>query len=294
MTKLLHVVITGAGGQLGHALQRFSPADVSITALTRAELDIGDERAVQSVVQAQTPDVVINAAAYTAVDKAESEPELAARINAIGPRNLAAALRAVGHGRLIHISTDFVFDGLSSVPYATNAQTNPLNAYGQTKLESESFVREQLGEHALIVRTAWLYSSSGKNFVLTMLRLMRERGEVRVVADQIGTPTSVNSLAMMLWRCVAHPELSGIYHWTDAGVASWYDFAVAIAEESAALGLLKSTVNVIPISTSAYPTPAARPTYSVLDKSRSYDHLQIVPVHWRVELRKVLRELVNA
>jgi len=294
MNDRINVLITGANGQLGRALQQSRPAETNVTTLTRAQLDIGVESAVNSAVQTYKPDVIINAAAYTTVDKAESEPQEAARINAVGPSNLATALRIAGHGRLIHVSTDFVFDGQASVPYAVDAIINPLGVYGRTKAKGERAVSDELGERGLVVRTAWLYSSHGKNFVLTMLRLMRERGEVCVVTDQIGTPTSVHSLAMMLWRCAVSPQLSGIYHWTDAGVASWYDFAVAIAEEAATLGVLNSAVQVIPIASVDYPTPARRPSYSVLDKTRSYEDLQLTPVHWRAELRKVLRELVNA
>ena len=170
---------------------------------------------------------------------------------------------------------------------------NPSSAYGRTKYQGECAVCELLGERAFIMRTAWLYSSTGKNFLLTMLRLMRERGEVRVVADQIGTPTSVNSLATVLWQCAVQTELSGVYHWTDAGVASWYDFAAAIAEEAFALKLLDNMPTVLPISTSDYPTPALRPAYSVLDKSKLYVALDIKPVHWRQELRTVLGELMR-
>jgi len=294
VTSAISVVITGANGQLGQALQRFAPANLRILACTRNDLDITEESAVRSAIEAIKPDVIINAAAYTAVDKAESEQEQAARVNSTGPRNLAAVLQVVGRGRLIHVSTDFVFDGQSSVPYSTDAATHPLSVYGQTKRDGEASVQDILGQRTLVVRTAWLYSSSGKNFVLTMLRLMQDRGEVRVVADQIGTPTSINSLATTLWRCVASPELYGVYHWTDAGVASWYDFAVAIAEEAFALKLLDKMPIVLPIPTVAYPTPATRPAYSVLDKSRAYEDLQTLPVHWRQELRQVLGELVNA
>lgn len=292
--KLLDVLIIGASGQLGQALSRIKPENVQVHLRKHAEFDIGDADAVQQTIKSIQPDVIINAAAYTAVDKAESEPEQAAWVNVTGVRNLATSLKENNHGRLIHVSTDFVFDGRSSIPYSVAALTNPLSVYGKTKHEGECVVREILGDRALVVRTAWLYASIGKNFMLTMLRLMKERDEVRVVADQVGTPTSVNSLAAVLWQCALHTDISGTLHWTDAGVASWYDFAVAIAEEAMTLGFLSRMPKMIPIATADYPTPAIRPAYSVLDKSETYRQLNSVPVHWRQELRTVLREIEHA
>ena len=294
MSAPLKVLITGANGQLGKALQLAKPDNVLTFGFGRNELDIADGSAVRSTIEMLKPDIVINAAAYTAVDKAESEPDQALLINSTGVRNLALALQPIEHARLIHVSTDFVFDGKSSSPYSTDAVANPSSVYGSTKYQGECIAMELLGNRALIMRTAWLYAGVGKNFLLTMLRLMRERGEVRVVSDQVGTPTSANSLAKVLWQCVLRSGLSGIYHGTDAGVASWYDFAVAIAEEAVSLGLLNDMVSVIPIATADYPTPAVRPAYSVLDKSRTYDRLDLLPVHWRQELRQVLGELVDA
>lgn len=294
MTKPLEVLITGAGGQLGQALLRFKPESARVTGLSRSQLDIADADAVQRTIESIQPDVIINSAAYTAVDKAQTEPDQAALINVNGVHNLALALRTIQRGRLIHISTDFVFDGQSSVPYRVDAVPNPVSVYGQTKYQGECAVRELLDDRALIMRTAWLYSSTGKNFVRTMLRLMKERSEVRVVADQVGTPTSVNSLAGLLWQCVLHPELSGVHHWTDAGVASWYDFAVAIAEEAAGLKILAAMPQITPIATADYPTPAQRPAYSVLDKSETCRRLQVAPLHWRQALRQVLGEIRHA
>lgn len=293
MNTSARVLITGASGQLGQALVRSAPTSI-LKAVTRAELEIGDTDAVNQCIAAFKPDVVINAAAYTAVDKAESEGALAQRVNTIGARNLADAVSMLQSARMIHVSTDFVFDGAASVPYTTDALAKPLGVYGHTKYQGEHEVHKVLGDRALIVRTAWVYASIGKNFLLTMLRLMKERGEVRVVTDQVGSPTSANSLAKILWQCVARNDLYGIYHWTDAGVASWYDFAVAIAEEAVEIGILRAVPKIVPIATSQYPTPAKRPSYSVLDKSKSYDALKIVPVHWREELRVVLKEVASA
>jgi len=276
---------------LGRALQDAVPDAMQVRAVSRNELDVTDRAAVHAMVETWRPDVIINAAAYTAVDKAESEPELAEQGNAIAPRNLALAANEI-QARVIHISTDFVFDGRSSSPYQPDSKTAPLGVYGRTKLAGEKAVQEVAGQRALIVRTAWVYDAVGKNFLRTMLRLMQERGAVRVVADQIGTPTSAASLASVLWQFVLHSELSGVFHWTDAGVASWYDFAVAIAEEAVAAGVLKSMPAITPIATQDYPTPAQRPAYSVLDKSATYAALGVRPVHWREQLRAVMAKVV--
>jgi dTDP-4-dehydrorhamnose reductase len=286
------ILISGAGGQVARALVDSQPAHLELVALTRAELDITDARAVAHSIRLHAPDVIVNAAAYTAVDRAESEPDIAEKINTEGPRHLALAARETG-ARLVHLSTDFVFDGTASVPYAPEAVTNPLSTYGRTKRAGEEAVLRTLPRHAVILRTAWVYAAQGRNFVQTMLRLMRAGGAVRVVADQVGTPTSARSLAELVWVLLANPEMRGIHHWTDAGIASWYDFAVAIAEEAATLDLLPRDVTVTPIATSEYPTPARRPAYAILDK-RSLQPLGVVPVHWRKRLREVLKEIRGA
>lgn len=265
------------------------PENFEAIACTHADLDIGAVEAVRECVGRHQPAVIINAAAYTAVDKAESEADTAQRINAEAPHHLAAVARESG-GRLIHISTDFVFDGAASTPYQPGSATNPLSVYGRTKRDGERAVLEALPQQSAIVRTAWVYSATGANFLRTMLRIMRANGGVRVVADQVGTPTAARSVAEALWRIAGNPEIRGIHHWTDAGVASWYDFAVAIAEEGAGLGLLSPEVAVTPIATSDYPTPARRPSYSVLDKS-SLAPYGLSPVHWRKRLRAVLKEI---
>jgi len=289
----MKVMITGANGQVGRALLKSVPAQVNAVGLSRAELDIGDAQAVMSSMRSHRPGLIINAGAYTAVDKAESEPQLAERANTIGPHNLALAARAAG-ARLLHLSTDFVFDGLASRPYATDAPTNPQSAYGRTKQAGEEAIRRALPDHCVILRTAWVYGAEGNNFVRTMLRVMAANGAVRVVADQVGTPTAAHSLAEVIWALAARADVSGTYHWTDAGVASWYDFAVAIAEESAVIGLLPAGVRVDAIATEDYPTAAKRPSYSVLDKRSLLAKLSVSARHWRTNLRTVLRELAHA
>ena len=287
----MKVLVTGAGGQVGRMLRATCPAGLELIACAHGDLDIADAGSVRERVARERPAVIINAAAYTAVDNAQSEPERAHAINAAGPAFLAAAAAECG-ARLIHLSTDFVFDGRACAPYPPDAPTHPLSVYGTTKRAGERAVLESLADEAVIVRTAWVYAAEGVNFMRTMLRVMRERGAVRVVADQVGTPTAARPLAAVLWQIAARREIRGIYHWTDAGVASWYDFAVAIAEEGSALGLLPSAVTVTPIATEEYPTPARRPSYSVLDK-RGLTALGYLPAHWRQRLRETLKALTH-
>lgn len=281
----MKVVITGAGGQLGQALQASAPSGCVLVPLDRTALDIGDEAAVADMIAREAPALVINAAAYTAVDKAENDVETATRINGEAPGHLARAARLAG-ARFIHVSTDFVFDGTAGTPYKPDDATAPLGVYGATKRAGEEAA---LAGHAnaLIVRTAWVYGDTGHNFVRTMLRLMAERDEVRVVADQIGTPTYAAGLAAALWT-LDEAGASGIHHWTDSGAASWYDFAVAIQEEALALGLLDRAVPVLPIATSDFPTPVRRPSYSILDKSAAIALVGAPAPHWRVHLRDML------
>jgi dTDP-4-dehydrorhamnose reductase len=203
---------------------------------------------------------------------------------------LAETVSRLPGSRLIHISTDFVFDGAGSVPYAPDAPTAPMSVYGSTKLAGEKFVAGILGARGLVLRTSWVYDASGRNFLNTMLRLMREEKPLRVVVDQVGTPTWAGSIAEVLWRFAGRADLSGIWHWSDAGVASWYDFAVAIAEEAHAGGLLARLPQVTPVSTAEYSTPAKRPSFSVLDKRATIDAIGIPVVHWRQNLRRVIKE----
>ncbi|MGH7024529.1 MAG: dTDP-4-dehydrorhamnose reductase [Caulobacteraceae bacterium] len=281
----MKALVTGAGGQLGRALLASAPKGWTVTGLTRADLDIGDVAAVDEAVERAAPEVIVNAAAHTAVDRAESEPDLAFQINREGAANLARAGRRAG-ARLVHVSTDFVFDGHASRPYKPDDPTGPVNVYGASKLAGELAVAQAAPE-ALIVRTAWVYGPTGANFLATMLRLMASRPELGVVADQIGTPTSTLTLSPALWTLAAS-EARGVLHFTDAGVASRYDFAQAIAEEALAAGVLERAPPVKPISTADYPTPAARPAFSVLDKSATFDLLGGPAAHWRAALRAVL------
>jgi dTDP-4-dehydrorhamnose reductase len=283
-------MITGAAGQLGYELQRTAPRDLALLPVDIDTLDLTNADAVDAFIAEHRPATIVNGAAYTAVDRAESEPELAHRVNVTAAKSLAEAAHRHG-ARVIQVSTDFVFGGATARPWRPDDSTAPQSVYGTTKRDGESAVRSVLGDRALVIRTAWLYSAHGGNFVKTMLRVMRERNEVRVIADQIGTPTWANSLARTIWAAVFHPGVSGTLHWTDAGVASWYDFAVAIQEEALGRGLLERSVPVHAIATSEYPTPAARPSYSVLDKSDTTRLLGVEPTHWRVNLRQMLDEV---
>ncbi len=286
---MARILVTGAGGQLGQELLRRAPVAHEVHGLDRNALDIGDDSAVRRCVDDLRPQAIINAAAYTAVDRAESDVDNAHRINATAVGSLAKAAASCG-ARLIHVSTDFVFDGTQSTPYRPDDRTQPLGIYGLSKCRGEEAVLASASD-ALIVRTAWVYSAHGGNFVKTMLRVMRERPEVRVVADQIGTPTSAATLAGALWSLLDTQAPAGIYHYTDAGAASWYDFACAIREIAQQISG-ESPAPVLPIRTQDYPTPAKRPAYSVLDKTSTYALIGNAP-HWREPLRDVLSELLR-
>jgi len=285
------VLITGSAGQLGYELQRTAPNMLQVIAVDRTQLDISDAKAVDTWVAEHRPDAIINAAAYTAVDQAETEQALASAINEQGAKNLAQAALVQG-AKLLQVSTDFVFSGDAHSPIPVTAVCQPQGFYGESKLRGEQAVQEILDDQAFIIRTAWLYSAHGNNFVKTMLRLMTEREELGVIADQVGTPTWAHGLATALWRAL-EADATGIHHWSDAGVASWYDFAQAIMEEGEALGLLEKPITLKPLTTDEYPTPASRPAYSVLDKTTTWQALGLEGQHWRVALRKMMTELTK-
>jgi dTDP-4-dehydrorhamnose reductase len=224
------------------------------------------------------------------VDKAEDEPEMARRVNVDGARNVAEAACNAG-ARVIYISTDFVFDGSKSMPYEPDDSPAPLSVYGATKLDGEVAVREASDGDAIVIRTAWLYSRFGHNFVKTMLRLMEERDELSVVADQHGTPTWARSLAEVIWAAIGPDLPGGVYHWTDGGEASWYDFAAAIYQEARRSGLLDRDVAIRAIPTEEYPTPARRPAYSVLDCSATVAALGVEQRPWAERLQQMLAEM---
>ncbi len=287
----MRVIITGCNGQLGQELLRLAPDDVIVSAVDIDTLDITDQPAVDNYVAQVKPQLIINAAAYTAVDKAETDTKAAYAVNCDAIKFLAEAAKQQ-RASVIHVSTDYVFDGLNHSPYQPDAPTNPAGVYGQSKLAGEEELRQILPDNSVIIRTAWLYSPYGQNFLKTMLRLMAEREELGVIADQIGTPTAATTLAETIWRFAKKPQLNGLFHLTDAGAASWYDFAVAIREEAIDSGLLNTdAAKLKPITTADYPTPAPRPAYSLLDKTSLWQAVDTAPVHWRITLREVLSRM---
>ncbi|WP_153914053.1 dTDP-4-dehydrorhamnose reductase [Shewanella sp. TC10] len=296
----MKILITGKGGQLASELQLNCPQSVEIECLDSKALDITDATRVNEILIAFSPDVVINAAAYTAVDKAESDSEQAFNVNEIGAANLAQACKAID-AKLVHISTDFVFDGTKTTPYVADDATNPLGVYGASKLAGEQAVNQILANQAIIIRTAWVYSQFGNNFVKSMIRLMAEKPQLGIVYDQVGSPTWAAGLANMIWQLVLnHAESfkvsanqSLILNWTDAGVASWYDFAVAIQELAVEHGLLDNSIPIKPIPASAYPTPAKRPSFSVIDKSQAELVANVDAIHWRTQLASMIKILKN-
>ena len=280
----MKLLVTGRNGQVGWELARALAPLGEITSCDRAQLDLSDPGRIVSVVLAARPDVIVNAAAYTTVDRAESEPELARAINATAPGILAEEARRSG-ALLVHYSTDYVFDGAKPVPYTEDDAANPLNVYGRTKLEGERAVRDSGCRH-LIFRTAWVYGPRGRNFLLTMLRLAKEGAELRVVDDQIGAPTSSAAIAEATARVLSQaPEASGLYHLTAAGQTSWCGFAGAIMKKA---GL---RVKTTPIPSSEYPTPARRPLNSVLSNEKLKRTFGFSPRAWEALLAECIEEL---
>lgn len=301
----MKVLLTGAVGQLGQALIASKPPGVQLISTSRSggeglvALDLADAGACRSAVDAYRPDWVLNAGAYTAVDQAESEPDLALAVNAGAPRAFAQALVSCCPGsRLLQLSTDFVFNGQQGQPYQTDQRADPLGVYGATKASGEKAVSELLGSsqdgQAAILRTSWVYGPVGRNFLLTMLRLHRLKAEahepLRVVADQVGCPTATSGLAKTCWAVITQ-KASGVFHWSDAGAATWFDFAVAIGSQAVARGLISAAAEVQPIRTLDYPTPATRPAYSLLDCTATQEQLGVTPCHWQSMLDQVLGEL---
>ena len=300
----MKLLLTGAAGQLGRALIDKMPPGVELLASSRhggdglVALDLVDLKACQQVVVEHRPDWVLNAGAYTAVDKAEAEPGLAHAVNGSAPRAFAEAIQTHG-GRLLQLSTDFVFNGEQGSPYRVDQSRDPLGVYGASKASGEEAVEELLGAsgQGVVLRTSWVMGPVGKNFALTMLRLHREREQLGVVADQVGCPSSTLNLAMACWKVITSSregkELPPVLHWCDGGAASWYDVSVAVGELALELGLLERAATVNPISSADYPTPATRPGYSLLDCQASRQVLQLQAQQWRSALRDVLKSIPN-
>jgi dTDP-4-dehydrorhamnose reductase len=281
-------VLVLGGGQIATAVVKGAPGGMEVIARARAQLDIADPAAVAKAFADLKPTWVVNAAAYTAVDLAEDNQGQAKAVNDSAVASLAEAAARAG-SRLLHLSTDFVFDGTSSRAYLPNDATNPLSVYGATKLAGERHVLAD--KNGIVLRTSWVYASAGKNFVLTMLKLMKEREQLKVVCDQIGSPTWAASAASAIWGLIKTARQGGLYHWTDLGVASWYDFAVAIHEEARLRNLLPRSISILPIPSAEYPTRARRPAFSVLNTESTRAATGLAGQHWRENLRRMLDEL---
>lgn len=260
----MKVLLTGANGQLGRCFQDIVPNEWQLIATDHDLLDITNTEHVESFVKHYQPDVIVNAAAYTAVDKAESEAVIARSINAQGPYNLAIAANK-NNVRFYHISTDYVFDGEKTKPYLTTDQTNPLGVYGKTKLQGEQLCLK-VNPNVTIIRTAWVFSQYGNNFVKTMLRLAKERSELKIVNDQIGCPTYAGDLAYFIIQLIKQNNKPGIYHYCGDEVMSWFDFAQLIISKAYELNMIPKLPKLSAISSHEYPTLVKRPAYSVLDK----------------------------
>lgn len=287
--------MTGISGQVGYELLRTLAPLGDIVAIDRDAMDLADPQRIREVIRAKRPDVLVNAAAYTAVDRAEIEREAAFRVNATAPAVMAETLRETG-GTLVHYSTDYVFDGAKRGPYFENDRTNPLNAYGRSKLEGEQAIRASGVPH-LILRTSWVYGKRGRNFLVTMLSLFEEKPQLRIVDDQIGAPTwsrwIARATAEVLARCLAggafDKGLAGTYHLAASGTTSWYGFASAIKEERYGPGSSQGP-QLVPIPTSGYPLPAQRPSNSVLSTDKLHSVFGLQPPDWREQLRQCYGE----
>lgn len=283
----MNILITGANGQLGNEMQVLSKDNAHHTYFFTdvQELDICDEQAVHRFVSGNRIDVIVNCAAYTAVDKAEDNPELCDKLNHLAPGYLAAAAETCG-AALIQVSTDYVFDGTAHIPYTEDVAPCPNSVYGSTKLAGEEAVMKNCSR-AMIIRTAWLYSIYGNNFVKTMLRLGRERETLGVVFDQIGSPTYAKDLAVAIFAAINQGIVPGVYHFSDEGVCSWYDFTLAIHRLA---GI--TTCKVSPLHTDEFPAKAPRPHYSVLDKTKIKKTFGIEIPHWETSLRGCVSQLI--
>jgi len=289
----MSILVFGFTGQLAQSLRDTKPDCDQLDFVARDQCDLAEVGQVNAILEQYKPEFIINSAAYTSVDRAEEESELAHLVN----RRAIQAMAVHVHehdAKLIHVSTDFVFDGAKTSPYQPGEPTGPLGVYGSSKLAGELVALKAAPESTMIIRTSWLYSEYGNNFVKTMLRLMAERDELGVVDDQLGSPTYARGFAESVWQIVNDELFSpGIYHWTDAGGISWYEFAVAIQEEAREIGLLKGGIPIKGIGTSDYPTLAERPAYSVLDNGKLAKLIGTAPIPWRDNLKRMLLRLAG-
>ena len=294
----MKVLLTGGSGQVGQEIIKSKPEEIKIITPSRKNLDLSDYIACKKFVKDHKPDWIINCGAYTNVDEAEKNIQLSQKINGYALGAFVEAINEI-NTNLLHISTDFVFDGNQNFPYKENQTRNPLSQYGSSKALGEELIEKKINyiEKATILRTSWVISPIGKNFILTMLKLHSQKETIKVISDQIGCSTSARELAKVCWRIIElkkKKKLPFILHWRDAGVASWFDIAVAVGEIAKELDINKKEAFVLPINTSEYPTPAQRPKYSLLDTKHTSSLLDINPIHWRKNLKNILIEYKNS
>ena len=297
----MKILLTGASGQLGNAILNTKPSimleeEINLISTTRDEIDLSNPDLCKKTIIKLNPDWVINAAAYTMVDQAEDFPDLAFTVNSQAPKAMAEALKFTG-GKLLQISTDFVFDGQQGIPYKPFDKRKPLNIYGETKAKGEEAVEKILISEGQgkILRTSWLMGPIGNNFALTMLRMHREKNQINVVSDQIGSPTSTIKLALACWRILKKDlekkKFSDVLHYCDSGVASWYDVAIAVGEISKRIGIIDEPAKVNPIPALDWKTKAKRPNFSVLENLYTIKELNLEPVHWRNALEDMIKRI---
>ena len=298
----MKVLLTGSQGQLGFSIKKLTPKGIQLLSLDKNQFDLSKTNSIKKNLENIKPDFIINCGAYTNVDMAEDEKEKVMNINANSVKEISLYLKKNG-GNLIQISTDYVFDGLNSTSYKVNDKVSPINQYGISKAKAEGFIQKILGDtnQAVIIRTSWLMGTTGKNFLLTMLKLHQTRKEINVVSDQISCPTSTKTLAEACWRVIKLKMEGNIYdfnfmpilHWSDNGIASWYDIAIAIGEISAKNGLVNLPAFVNPIKSENYPTKAKRPNFSLLDCSSSKEFLNFKGEYWRNSLEISIKSILG-
>jgi len=283
-------MLSGADSQLGNELRLSRPENIELLDYSKNKLDITDKEKLAQILQKEKPSVIINAAAYPN-NKCDAHQDDAFAVNAEAVKSLAEIAKELNI-RFIHISTDYVFSGESNKPYQTDDTPAPINAYGKSKLKGEKYIQAVNGDF-VIIRTAWLYSKFKNNFVKTMLKLMQEKKELNVIADQVGTPTWAHHLALLIWDIISNDKLKGVYHFTDAGVASWYDFACAIQSIALELNIVEKKIPIKPVCSSDFSDSVDRPFYTVLNKKKTWTDTTCVPIHWQDALRHMLKEMRN-
>ena len=292
----MRILISGINGQLGQALIKKEREDFEVMGLGKDQFNLENFEGCKKLISNYQPDWIINSAAYTAVDQAETHKSKAYLVNSYGVENIVKSISEYG-GKFLHISTDFVFDGKETKPYLPSDKCNPVNVYGASKLKGEQLLKKY--KNTIILRTSWLYGPKGHNFCLTMLKLHKKFSEnnssFKVISDQIGCPTSTEDLANICWKfvdkCNSEKFSTQIYHWSNSGIATWYDFAVAIGELGSEYGLIKKPAKIIPISTKEYKTDARRPKFSLMDCNKTKEFLNVNQNHWRDSLREVISSI---